>query len=151
MEFCYFASLLAQGVKQSREPAFRSLRSLEVNMPIRYILALVSVFCSFIASGNLLAESARGEYVKNASESWRQQDELMEKSYNRLLSETEAEPNKNSVQQLKQAKEKWEEFRDLYCESVSTTYGGAWASVHNSECRAKLAKQLQNITDDYGW
>jgi uncharacterized protein YecT (DUF1311 family) len=122
-------------------------------MPIRYILALVSVFCSFIASGNLLAESApaQEEYFKNASESWRQQDELMEKSYSRLLSETEAEPNRDSAQQIKQAKEKWEEFRYLFCKSVSTTYGGAWASIHNLECRAKLARQLQNITDGYGW
>ncbi|MDR0664351.1 MAG: lysozyme inhibitor LprI family protein [Helicobacteraceae bacterium] len=125
--------------------------TLEVKMLNRQILALVSTFWLFIASDYAFA-SSRMEYVEKARESWRQQNELMEKSYNRLLSETEAEPDKESVQQLKQAKESWEEFRRLFCKSVSKTYGGAWAGVHESECRANLAKQLQiTIDDNYGW
>jgi uncharacterized protein YecT (DUF1311 family) len=120
-------------------------------MPIHHILILITALCSFTASSSLLADSAQAEYAEKAYESWQQQNELMNKSYSRLLSEAEAEPNKNSAQQLKQAKEKWEEFRELLCESVSTTYGGAWASIHKSECRVKLASQLQNTTDGYGW
>ncbi|WP_442909125.1 lysozyme inhibitor LprI family protein [Halopseudomonas sp.] len=75
----------------------------------------------------------------------------MEESYNRLLSEARAQSDKEAVHQIRQAKELWEEFRDLFCKSVSQTYGGPWQSVRESECRANLAKQLKANADTYGW
>jgi ABC-type cobalamin transport system ATPase subunit len=109
-------------------------------MPIRHIPALVSAIWLSIASGYAHAES-QAEYAEKAHASWQQQNKLMEESYSRLLSEAEAEPNKEPAQQLKQAKEQWEEFRNSFCKSVSQTYGGQWQSVRESECRVNLANQ----------
>jgi uncharacterized protein YecT (DUF1311 family) len=119
-------------------------------MPDRQILALTSVIWLSIASSYASAES-QAEYAEKAYASLQQQNQLMEESYNRLLSEAEAEPNKEPARQLKKAKEQWVEFRNLFCKSVSQTYGGQWQSVHESECRANLANQLKATTDTYGW
>ncbi|MCY1500233.1 hypothetical protein D9M68_342720 [compost metagenome] len=119
-------------------------------MPDRQIPALVSTVWLSIASSCVQAES-QAEYAEKAHESWQQQNKLMEESYSRLLSEAEAEPNKEPARQLKQAKEQWVEFRNLFCKSVSQTYGGQWQSVRESECRVNLANQLKATTDTYGW
>lgn len=119
-------------------------------MPDFRISAFASILCLLALSNYALGESQK-EYAENANESWQHQSELTERSYARLLSEAESEANKQSAKQLKQAKENWEEFRNLFCKSVSSTYGGQWASVHESECRVKLASQLQITTDSYGW
>ncbi len=119
-------------------------------MPDRQIPVLASAIWLSIASSSAIAES-QAEYAEKAHASWQQQNQLMEESYNRLLSEAEAEPSKEPAQQLKKAKEQWVEFRNLFCKSVSQTYGGQWQSVHESECRVKLANQLKATTDTYGW
>ena len=119
-------------------------------MPDLKFSAFGSILCLLVLSNYALGES-QTEYAENANESWQQQSDLTEKSYTRLLSEAESEASKESAQQLKQAKDKWEEFRNLFCKSVSSTYGGQWASSHESECRVKLASQLQITTDSYGW
>ncbi|VXC88179.1 conserved hypothetical protein [Pseudomonas sp. 9AZ] len=106
--------------------------------------------CIFLINNHALAES-QAEYSEASNNSWQQQNELTEKSYQRLLLEAGAEENKEAIKQLKEAKEKWEEFRTLFCNSVSSTYGGQWTSVHESECRVKIAEQLQSTTDSYGW
>lgn len=130
--------------------ARRVSSNVEGTMPDRQISALVSAIWLSIASGYGHAES-QAEYAEEAHVSWQQQNKLMEESYSRLLSEAEAEPNKEPAQQLKQAKEQWEQFRDLFCKSVSQTYGGQWQSVRESECRVNLANQLKVTTDTYGW
>jgi hypothetical protein len=120
------------------------------NLLDRHILALVSTAWLSIAGSYASAES-QWEYAETAHASWQQQNKLLEESYRRLLSEAEAEPNEETAQQLKQAKRQWEEFRKLFCKSVSQTYGGQWQSVHESECRVKLANQLKATVDTYGW
>ncbi|THF67416.1 DUF1311 domain-containing protein [Pseudothauera nasutitermitis] len=119
-------------------------------MPGRQISALAFVIWLFAVSSYAVAESQM-EYAEKTQGSWLRQNELMENSYNRLLLEAEAELNEGPAQQLIKAKKQWEDFRKLFCKSVSSIYGGQWASVHESECRAKLAKQLQNTADSYGW
>lgn len=119
-------------------------------MPDRQIPALASAIWLFIASSYTSAES-QAEYTEKSYASWQKQDQLMEESYKRLLSEAEAEPNKAPVQQLIEAKEHWVKFRNLFCKSVSHTYGGQWQSARESECRANLANQLKATTDTYGW
>ena len=119
-------------------------------MPDLLIPAFASAIWLSIASSYANAES-QAEYAEKALPLWKQQNQQMENSYTRLLSEAEAEPNKLPAQQLIQAKEKWEEFRNSFCKSISTTYGGAWGAVHESECRVKLANQLKSTTDSYGW
>lgn len=106
----------------------------------------------FILAGQGYAHAeSQAEYAETARSSWQQQNRRMEESYSRLLSEAEAEPNKESAQQLRTAKAQWEEFRNSFCSSVSKTYGGQWQSVHESECRVKLTNQLRETTDSYGW
>lgn len=119
-------------------------------MPDHQAPALASVIWLSIASSYVSAES-QTEHAEKAYTSWQQQNQLMEESYNRLLSEAKAEKNKEPAQQLKEAKEKWIEFRSLFCKSVSQTYGGQWQSVSESECRVNLANQLKAATDAYGW
>ena len=116
----------------------------------RLTTAIASAILLSIASTYTNAES-QAEYAEKALPSWKQQNQKMENSYARLLSEAEAEQNKLPAQQLIQAKEKWEEFRNSFCKSISTTYGGTWGAVHESECRVKLANQFQSTIDSYGW
>lgn len=112
----------------------------------------VLLFSLLILNGPGYAHAeSQAEYAETAHSSWQQQNKRMEESYSRLLSEAEAEPNKESAQQLKIAKAQWEEFRNSFCKSVSKTYGGQWQSVHESECRVKLSNQLRETTDSYGW
>jgi hypothetical protein len=68
-----------------------------------------------------------------------------------LLEQAEAETRTEAAQQLEEAKASWDNFRTLFCRSMSTTYGGMWASVHESECRAKLAEDFRGIMGGYGW
>lgn len=116
----------------------------------RQTTVVVFAIWLFIASSYALAES-QSKYAENAYESWQQQNESTDRSYSRLLSEAEAEANPEQAQQLRQAKEKWGEFQRLFCKSASNTYGGQWSSVHESECRTKLAKQLQDTVETYAW
>lgn len=119
-------------------------------MSDRQISPVVSAIWLFIASSYALAES-QSQYAEKAHESWQQQNESMDRSYSRLLSEAEAEPSPEQAQQLRQAKERWDKFQNLFCKSVSKTYGGQWSSVHESECRMKLEKQLQDTVESYDW
>lgn len=119
-------------------------------MSDRKASTIAVAICIFLTSNYALAES-QAEYSEVSNNSWQKQNEVTGKSYQRLLLETGAEQNKEAVKQLKEAKEKWEEFRTLLCNSVSSTYGGQWTSVHKSECRVKIAAQLQSTTDSYGW
>lgn len=119
-------------------------------MSYRKVLAFVSGILMYAAQSHVYAES-QAEYAEKARSSWQQQNKLMEESYSRLLAEAEAEQNKEPAQQLRIAKDQWEEFRNSFCRSVSKTYGGQWQSVHESECRIKLTNQLRETMDSYGW
>ncbi len=110
------------------------------------------LFSLFILGGpGYTHAESQAEYAETARSSWQQQSKRMEESYSRLLSEAEAETNNEPVEQLRIAKTEWEEFRNSFCRSVSKTYGGQWQSVHESECRVKLANQLRETTESYGW
>lgn len=91
------------------------------------------------------------EYANTSYPAWKKANEDMEKRYGQLLKEAEQEPRKDSASRLASAKDHWEKFRADFCSSMSDTYGGAWSSVHESECRVKLANQFKHIMEDYGW
>lgn len=97
------------------------------------------------------AEPAMVEYANESYPAWKKSNEDMDKRYKQLMKEAEQEPKKDSASRLASAKDHWERFRADFCRSMSDTYGGAWSSAHESECRVKLANQFKNIMDDYGW
>lgn len=98
-----------------------------------------------------LYSQSQAEYAEQKMEDWTRTNASMNKAYAVLLRQADDEPNKAPAQELRDAKEAWEKFRALFCRSVSTTYGGMWASVHDSECRVKLAKDFEKTMGDYGW
>jgi hypothetical protein len=94
---------------------------------------------------------SQAQYAEQRVETWKQANASMDEAFATLLKNAEDEPNKEPAQQLKDAKAKWEEFRRLFCRSVSTTYGGQWASTHESECRAKVANDFKRSMEGSGW
>lgn len=115
-----------------------------------YAYAIFLGFSLLLTQSSVLSQS-QAQYAEEKMAAWKRAEASMNAAYALLLKQADAEQNKAPAQELREAKEKWEEFRRLFCRSVSTTYGGMWQSTHESECRAKLAGEFEQSLKSYGW
>jgi uncharacterized protein YecT (DUF1311 family) len=114
-------------------------------------VAFLGLFLLLMQHVVLSQSSDKEEDALLQRDKWQQADASMNEAYASLLRQAEAESNQAPAQQLKEAKESWEKFRELFCDSVSTTYGGTWTGSHYAKCKAKLALEFQESMKDYGW
>lgn len=113
---------------------------------------LIAAFI-FSASGSVFAQS-QAEYAEKSLERWQESEHAMSARFSQLLKEAEQEPGpdgEEALKHLKEAKSHWEEFRRTFCLSMSETYGGAWESVNESECRERLTKSFTSDMKNYGY
>jgi hypothetical protein len=94
---------------------------------------------------------SQGEYADAAMPKWEKVRNDVEKQWNFLLQQAGREPNPASLKDLQAAKLSWENYRESFCESVSRTYGGAWASAHSSDCRTQVGEAFLKSSSGYGW
>ncbi|EQM70661.1 lysozyme inhibitor LprI family protein [Pseudomonas tohonis] len=113
--------------------------------------AILATLCLSLLPLHTMAEPAIVEYANARLPEWQASNNEMEASYQMLLEQAKQSEQEDAVRSLAAAKEHWEQFRAEFCRSMSQTYGGAWASTHQSDCRTKLADQFKNAMGDYGW
>ncbi|GLK88516.1 hypothetical protein GCM10017655_15780 [Pseudomonas turukhanskensis] len=82
---------------------------------------------------------------------WEKVRNDVEKRWAFLLQQAGQEPNPTSLKDLQAARSSWENYRDSFCESVSRTYGGAWASSHEADCRTRVGEDFLKSSSGYGW
>lgn len=94
---------------------------------------------------------SQGEYAENAMPKWTKVRSDVEKTWALLLEQAGRERNPSSLKDMQAAKVSWESYRDSFCKSVSRTYGGAWISTHESDCRAQVGEDFLKSASGYGW
>lgn len=82
---------------------------------------------------------------------WTRVKNAVEKQWAFLLEQAGQEVDPASLKDMQAAKTSWESYRDSFCESVSRTYGGAWASSQQSDCRTQVGEDFLNSAKGYGW
>ncbi len=120
-------------------------RSIFRYLPIFQILCLSSIS---IAAAPCVATCSQQEYFEAGQQKWEKTEREVEAAWNLLIQQAETPKTLKAVQA---AKENWAHYRDEFCSSMATTYGGNWVSAKEVDCRQLVAEAFLKSAGNFGW